>query len=80
MHFLIVCKFKKDWINSNLEKVETLILDIQGQLTLLSVFESGRNSKTSTLLWLSLVPVRMEIHSKMKALEWSQHFSHCKSK
>ena len=29
---------------------------------------------------MSLFPARMEkFESKMKALEWSQHFSHCKS-
>ena len=35
-------------------------LDIQGQLTLLSVVKSGRNSKTFTLLWLSVLPTRMK--------------------
>ena len=34
MHVLITCKFEKDWINSNGEKVVTSIfLDAQGQLT-----------------------------------------------
>ena len=29
----------------------------------------------------SFHPARMKkIHSKVKALEWSQHFSHCKSR
>ena len=42
-------------------------LDIQGQLTLLSVVESGNKSKTSKLLWLFLLPARMKkIHSKVK--------------
>ena len=41
---------------------------------------SGRNSNSFKLLWLSLLPARMmKIHSKMKALECSQHFSHDKS-
>ena len=40
---------------------------------------SGENSKTSKLLWLSILPARLKkIHPKMKALAWSQHFSHFK--
>ena len=36
---------------------------------------STLNSKSSKLLWLSLLPARMKkIHSKMKALESSQHY------
>ena len=59
--------------------METFILDIQGQLTLLSVVESERKAKASELLWLSLLLARMKkIHSEMKALEWSQHFPHWK--
>ena len=42
--------------------------------------ESCRNSNPSKLLWLVLLSARMKkIHPKMKALEWSQHFSHYKS-
>ena len=42
--------------------------------------ESCRNSNPSKLLWLTLFPARMKkIHWKMKVLEWSQRFSHCKS-
>ena len=41
---------------------------------------SGINSKSSKLLWLSLLPARMKkIHLKMKAQEWSEYFSHYKS-
>ena len=41
---------------------------------------SGRNSKLFKRLWLTLLPARMKrIHSKLKALERSQHFSHYKS-
>ena len=32
-HVLVTCKFKKDRINSNREKVEKSILDAQWQLT-----------------------------------------------
>ena len=43
--------------------------------------ESGRNENSSKLLWLSLLPARIKkTHSKMKALEWSQHFFHCTCK
>ena len=60
MHFLLICKFKKDEINSNRDKVETLIFEtFKG-----TYINSARINK---------------IHSKMKTLEWSQRFSHCKS-
>ena len=38
-----------------------------------------RKIKFIQLLWKSLLPTNEEIHSKMKVLEWSQQFSHCKS-
>ena len=54
--------------------------DAQGQLTPKSVMESCRNSNSSKLLKLVLLSARMQkIHSKMKVLEWSQHFYHYKS-
>ena len=38
------------------------------------------NSNSSELLWLVLLSAKMKkIHSKMKVLEWSQHFSHYNS-
>ena len=44
--------------------------DTQGQLTPQLIVESGRNSNSSKLLWLSLLPAKMrKIQSKMKALE-----------
>ena len=54
----------------------------QGQLTQYMYLDmgSGRNSNSFKLSWLSLLPARKnKIQSKMKALECSQHFSHCKS-
>ena len=49
----------------------------QGQLTPQSLIESGPNSKLSEILWLFLLPASMKkIRSKMKALEWTQHFPH----
>ena len=63
--------------------VTTLFIDCshaQGQLTPKSVMESCRNSNPFKLLWLTFLPARMkQIHWKMKALEWSQLFSHYKS-
>ena len=45
-----------------------------------SVMVSCRNSSTSKLLWLTLLPASMKkIHSKFEALKRSQHFSHYKS-
>ena len=41
---------------------------------------SGRNSNSSKLLCMSLLPARMKtIQSKMNGLEWSQHCSYYKS-
>ena len=49
----------------------------QGQLTPQSLVESGPNSNLSEILWLSTLPASMKkIRSKMKALEWTQHFPH----
>ena len=54
--------------------------DAQGQLTPQSEVEPGRNSNSSEMLWLSLLFPRMKkIQSKMKLLEWPQHFSHYNS-
>ena len=51
--------------------------DAQGQLTPQSLVRSGRISNSSEMLWMFLLPASMKkIRSKMKALEWSQHFSH----
>ena len=44
MHFLIIRKLKKDQINSNREKVDTMIFQTQ------SVFGFGRNSNIIKLL------------------------------
>ena len=69
--------------NKGARVVTTLFVDFsdpQRQLTPKSVMESCRNSKSSKLLWLTLLPARMKkIHWKMKVLEWSQRFSHYKS-
>ena len=52
-----------------------IFLDAQGQVTHKSLVESCRISNPSEILWMSLLPARMKkIQSKMKALEWSQHY------
>ena len=54
--------------------------DAQGLLTPQSEFEPSRNSYSSELLWLSLLLPRMKkIQSKMKLLDWPQHFPHYNS-
>ena len=48
----------------------------QGQVTHKSFIRYCRISNQSEILWVFLLPARMKkIQSKMKALEWSQHFS-----
>ena len=49
--------------------------EAQGQLTLQSLVRSGRISNLSEMLWMLSLPASMKkIRSKMKALEWTQHF------
>ena len=51
--------------------------DAQGQLTPQSLVQSGQISNSSEMLWMFLLPASMKkIRSKMKALEWKQHFPH----
>ena len=51
--------------------------DTQGQLIPQSLVLSGRILNSSEMLWMVLLPASMKkIRSKMKALEWSQHFPH----
>ena len=50
--------------------------DAQGQLTRQSLVRSGRISNSSEMLWMSLLLAsKKNIQSKMKALEWSQHYT-----
>ena len=54
--------------------------DAQGHITLELVVVSGQNLNSSKLSRMSSLPAKMKmIQSKMKELEWSQHFSHYKS-
>ena len=51
--------------------------DAQGQLTPQSLVRSGRISNSSEMLWMFSLPASMKkMRSKMKALEWTQHFPH----
>ena len=84
MNVLITCKYAEDPIKNEGARVDTTlyinISDAQGQITLVSAVVSGRNSNSSKLSCMSSLPARMRmIDSKMKELECSQDFSHCKS-
>ena len=51
--------------------------DAHGQLTPQSLVRSVRISNSSEMLWMSSLPASNKmIRSKMKALEYSQHFPH----
>ena len=82
MVVLVTCKNEEYPIKNEGTGVLTSLYvdfsDAQGQLTPESVVESRRNSNSSLLLWLSLLPSRMKIQSKIKALECLRHFSHYK--
>ena len=78
---MLPARKKEDPIKNEGDRVFTTLLidfsDTQGQLTPKSVMESCRNSNSSELIWLVLLPARMKkIHMKMKVIEWSQHISH----
>ena len=80
MVVLLTCKNEEDPNKKGSTRVPTRLYfnfsDAQGQLTLQSVVEYGRNSNSSKLLWLSSLPARMKkTQSKMKTLECKQHFS-----
>ena len=52
----------------------------QGQITPKLVVVSGQNLNSSKISCIFLLPARKKMmQSKMKELEWSQHFSHYKS-
>ena len=84
MVVLVICKNEEDPMKNKGARVATtfshynsmgIFPDAQGQLTPQSAVEPGRNSNSSEMLWLPLLPARMKkIQSKMKLLEWPQHF------
>ena len=73
MVVLITCKNEDPIKNEGARVFTTLYInfsDAQGQVTLQSLVESGRNSNSSKLLWLSSLPAKMKkIQSKMKEIE-----------
>ena len=84
MVVLLTCKNKEDPIKNEGTRVFTTFYidfsDAQGQITLELVVVSSRKWNSSKLSCMSLLPTRIKmIHTKMKELEWSQHFSHYKS-
>ena len=84
MVVLLTCKNKEDPIKNKGTRVfKTFYIDFsdaQGQITLELVVVSSRKWNSSKLSCMYLLPTRMKmIHTKMKELEWSQHFSHYKS-
>ena len=84
MLVLLTCKNEEDPIKNRVTTVCTIlyikISDVQGQITLVFVVVSGRNSNSSKLSCMSSLPARMRlIKSKMKELECSQDFSNYKS-
>ena len=84
MDFLVTCQYEEDPIKNRGARVFTTLYinfsDAQGQITLESVVVSGRNLNSPKLSCMSLLPTRMKMtHTKIKELEWSQHFSHYKS-
>ena len=64
MGVLVACKNEEDPIKDEGARVVTTLFidfsDAQGQLTPKSAMESCRNSNSSKLLWLTLLPARMK--------------------
>ena len=83
MVFLLTCKNEDPIKNKGARVFTTLYIkfsDVQGQITLVFVVVSGRNSNTSKLSCMSSFSAKMRlIKSKLKELECSQDFSHYKS-
>ena len=80
MVVLLTCKNEEDPIKHEGTVLYINFSDAQGQITPKTGVVSSRNLNSSKLSCMSLLPARMKmIQSKMKELEWSQHFSHYKS-
>ena len=75
---LVTSKYEEDPIKVEGARVATIknidFSNTKGQLTPQSEVGSGRNSKSSDMLRMSLLLLRIKkIRIKMKALEWPQH-------
>ena len=82
MVVLVTCKNEENPMKNKGAHYKSMGIfpDAQGQLTPQSEVEPGLNSNSCEMLWLSLLPARMKkIQSKMKLLEWPQHFPHYNS-
>ena len=79
MVVLVTCNNEEDLIKTKgLEYIN--FSDAQWQITLESDVVSSRNLNSSKLSCMSSLPARMKMfESKLKELEWSQHFSHYKA-
>ena len=83
MIVLVTCKNNEDPIRNEGARVLTTLYinfsDAQWQITPDSVVVSGPISNSFKLSCIFSSPARMKmIQSKMKELEWSQHFPHYK--
>ena len=81
MHVLVTCKYKKNRIKNNWEKVGTPLYvywKFNSPIRALSpkwLIPSSRNSNSSEILWLSWLPASlMKIRSNMNELAWRRHF------
>ena len=80
MPVLVTSNFDDDWIKFSHYKSMGNFLDAQGQLTLLSLVQSGQNSNSSRSLCTSLLHASIKrIRSKATETRWRHHFPHCKS-
>ena len=90
MPVLVTSNFDDDSIKNERASMETPfshyksmgdILDIQWQLTPLSVVRSGQNSNSSKILCMSSLPasIRMMGSKGTPEKRWRHHFPHCKS-
>ena len=84
MDVVVTCKYEEDPIKNEGARVDTTLYsnfsDAQGQITLVLVSVSGRNLNSFKLSCMSSLLARMRmIDAKIKELECSQDFSHCKS-
>ena len=89
MYVIITCKYEKDLIKNSQEKVETsffshykpmgIFSDVQGQLTPQSVVQSGLNSNSSKLSYMSSLPASMKRNGcKTAEKKWRHRFPHYK--
>ena len=83
MGYLVTCKNEEDPIkNEGARVVTTLFInfsDSQGQLTPVSNGILPKSKLIQVLIVVFIIARMRKIHSKLKALEWSQYFSHYKS-